>query len=346
MSGGVDSSVAALLLKERGYRVVGVTLRFLSHSAAGAGPRARRGEESVLRAEKICRRLGIEHVAQDCSAAFFEKVVAAFVDGYRAGTTPNPCITCNEKIKFPGLAAAAERTGCSRIATGHYARIVRDESGKALLAASPDAGKDQSYFLYRVPASLLERTIFPLQDMSKEDVRSFAERRGLLEPGTGESQDVCFLEGAGLGAFLSGHLPGREGAVVDGEGRTVGRHAGIHTVTIGQRKGLGISAERPLYVTGIDAERNLVTLGPEEALYSAAAVCRGVRMRFRSVGGAIRAKIRYRHEAAEVERIERSAGSMRVVFRRPQRAVTPGQSVVLYRGGIVVGGGVISSSER
>jgi len=346
MSGGMDSSVAALLLKERGFRVVGVTLRLLPPSERRVDPRSCCSDESVRRAEAICGRLGIEHVTHDCSAAFSDTVIREFVDGYRAGRTPNPCITCNEKIKFPQLAAAADRKGCSRIATGHYAGIVRDDRGRPLLASSPDERKDQSYFLYRVPVALLERAIFPLQEMGKEGARSIAERSGLLEAGAGESQDVCFLGGTDLRGFLSGHLEEAEGEVVDGGGRTLGRHGGFHNFTIGQRKGLGVSAGKPLYVTGVDAGRNLVTLGPEEELYSRTAICRGIRLRFRTLEGELRAKIRYRHAAAEVERVTRGGGEMRVVFRRPQRAVTPGQSLVLYRGGIVVGGGVISSTER
>ncbi len=346
MSGGTDSSVAALLLRERGYRVVGATLRMLPPSGRDQDPKSCCSDESIRRAEAICRRLGIEHVTHDCSEAFSESVIREFIDGYRAGRTPNPCITCNEKIKFPGLAAVADRMGCSRIATGHYARLVGDGRGRTLLASSPDERKDQSYFLYRVPVSLLERALFPLQEMGKEEARSIAERSGLLEARTVESQDVCFLGGTDLRGFLSRHLEEAKGDVVDGEGRIIGRHDGFHNFTIGQRRGLGIPAERPLYVTGVDAGRNLVTLGPEEGLYSRVAVCRRVRLRFRTPGEDLRAKIRYRHPAAAVERVTRGGGEMRVVFRRPQRAVTPGQSIVLYRGGIVVGGGVISSSER
>lgn len=346
MSGGLDSSVAALLLKERGYHVIGVTLRFFSQSASHAGPKSCCNDESVLRAARICNRLGIEHLTHDCSTEFSETVVREFIDEYREGRTPNPCITCNEKIKFPFLAAVADREGCSHIATGHYARLVRDSSGRVLLAASPDAQKDQSYFLYRVPVRLLERTIFPLQEMDKDGVRSTADRHSLREARTGESQDVCFLGGTDLCAFLSGHLPERMGEVVDGEGRTIGHHKGIYRFTIGQRRGLGISSEMPLYVTRVDARRNLVILGPEAGLYSSTAACRRVRLRVRKAEGTLQAKIRYRHTAADVARIEKNAGSMRVIFRKPQRAVTPGQSVVLYREGIIVGGGVISSPER
>ena len=342
----MDSSVAALLLKERGYRVIGVTLRLSAPVATHAGPKSCCSDESILRAEKICGRLGIEHITLDCRAAFSEMVIREFVDEYRAGRTPNPCITCNERIKFPQLAAAADRNGCSSIATGHYARLVKKGRDSVLLASSPDAGKDQSYFLYRVPVSILERTIFPLQEMSKEDVRATAFRHGLREVKAGESQDVCFLGGTDLHAFLSGRLKETGGDVIDDGGRIIGRHSGIHNFTIGQRKGLGISAERPLYVTSVDAGRNLLTLGPEEGLYSSTAVCRRVRLRFRKIDAPLRAKIRYRHAPAEVERIETGGGSMKVRFRKPQRAITPGQSVVLYREGIIVGGGVISSRER
>jgi tRNA-specific 2-thiouridylase len=346
MSGGLDSSVAALMLKEQGYRVVGVTLRLLSSSASNEGPKSCCSDAAIMRAKKICRRFGIEHLTIDCRTRFSETVIREFVDEYRAGRTPNPCITCNEKIKFPQLAAAADRKGCSRIATGHYAGLVKDGRGRILLASSPDVQKDQSYFLYRVPVSLLERTLFPLQGMSKEDVRSKASRYGLREEGTRESQDVCFLGGTGLSDFLSGRLRDSGGRVIDEGGRTLGRHGGTHNFTLGQRRGLGISSEKPLYVTGVDAERSIITLGSEEELYSPTAVCHRLRLRFRKPTGPLRAKIRYRHAAAEVERVESGGGSMKVRFRKPQRAITPGQSLVLYREGIIVGGGVISSSER
>jgi tRNA-specific 2-thiouridylase len=346
MSGGLDSSVAALLLKEQGYRVVGVTLRLFSPSNPHAAPQSCCNEESILRAERVCRRFDIEHLTVDCRTLFSETVVREFVDEYRAGRTPNPCITCNEKIKFPQLADVADRKGCSLISTGHYAGLVKDGRGRVMLASSPDAQKDQSYFLYRVPVSLLERTLFPLQGMSKGDVRAKAYEYGLREAGSRESQDVCFLGGTALSDFLSGRLRESGGRVIDEGGRTIGRHRGMHNFTIGQRRGLGISAESPLYVTRVDAKRNIITLGPEEELYGSTAVCHRVRLRFRTARGPLHAKIRYRHAAAEVERIERGRGSMRVRFRKPQRAITPGQSVVLYREGIIVGGGVISSSER
>ena len=343
MSGGVDSSVAALLLKQRGYRVIGATLRLAPSTRRGADP-GPGGEESILLARRICERLGIEHITVDCVDAFRERVVGRFIEEYRAGRTPNPCITCNEKIKFPFLAAAADRMGCRSIATGHYAGLVR--RGKVLLSSSPDSGKDQSYFLYRVPVSILERAIFPLQGMSKEHVLSKAKKHGLRERRTIESQDVCFLGGTDLQTFLSRHLPARDGEVIDSEARVLGRHGGVHSYTIGQRRGLGISADRPLYVTSVDAESNLVTLGADEELYSSTVVCTSLRMRFRKLEGALRAKIRYRHAAAPVERLERIGRSLSVRFREPQRAVTPGQSLVLYRGGLIVGGGVISSAER
>ncbi len=346
MSGGVDSSVAALLLKEQGYRVVGVTLTLLPSPSSKEAPESPCDEEAALRAKKICERLGIEHITVDCRTLFSDVVIREFVDEYCAGRTPNPCITCNEKIKFPQLALAADRTGCSQVATGHYARLVERGRGRVLLASSRDVRKDQSYFLYRVPISLLKRTIFPLQGMSKEDVRATASRYGLGEAGSRESQDVCFLGEEGLSGFLSGHLRDSEGKVVDGEGRTIGSHGGTHNFTIGQRKGLGISSEKPLYVTRVDAEKGTIALGPEEELYSRTAVCRRVRMRFRKPEGPLLAKIRYRHKAAGVERIDRGEGYMRVRFREPQRAITPGQSLVLYREGIIVGGGVIASMER
>jgi tRNA-specific 2-thiouridylase len=344
MSGGVDSSVAALLLKERGFRVIGVTLRLAS--GVRDDSRSCCSEESIRRAKEICGRLGIEHVTEDSRTAFGETVVREFIDEYRAGRTPNPCITCNEKIKFPRLAAVADRKGCRAIATGHYAGLARARGGKVLLSASPDEGKDQSYFLYRVPVSLLERTIFPLQGMTKDDVRDLAASNDLQVARRGESQDVCFLSGLDLHAFLSEYLPEREGDVLDGSGQRIGSHSGMHGYTIGQRRGLGISAERPLYVTSVDARRNLVMLGSDEELYGSVALCRRLRMRYRAIEGPLRAKIRYRHEAAEVERLEQGGGHLRVRFRRPQRAITPGQSIVLYRDGLIVGGGVISSSER
>jgi tRNA-specific 2-thiouridylase len=341
MSGGVDSSTAAWTLSERGFRVVGVTLRFYCYARAAGAPRACCSEVSLRRARALASRLGIEHRVIDAEREFREAVVANFLDEYRRGRTPNPCIVCNERVKFPALARVADLLGFRFIATGHYARLERGTGGKIFLAAAADAAKDQSYFLYRVPVKLLERTLFPLGGMSKSEVKRVAVALDLPAAGARESQDVCFLPEGNLGTFLSERLEAAPGEVVDRSGRVLGTHEGVFHYTIGQRKGFGIAGGVPLYVGEIEAAERRIVLEPKPRLFHRTAVCANVKLRVADLGGELAGRVRYRRPLAEVERVERAPGRLRVLFREPQWAITPGQSLVLYRGGLVVGGGIV-----
>jgi len=343
MSGGVDSTAAAWMLHEKGYRVIGVTLRFYCYARSGASPRPCCSDALLNRARRLCAKLGLDHHVVDVEEEFRESVVRDFLEEYRAGRTPNPCIVCNEKVKFPGLLRVADWLDCGWIATGHYARLVRGENGAAFLAAALDAKKDQSYFLYRVPVKILDRTLFPLGETLKESVKGMAPRFELGPGKQRESQDICFIPGGDMRRFLREHIGCAPGEVVDHEGRVLGRHDGAHLYTKGQRKGFGIAGGVPLYVVRIDAERNRVVLGPREMVSSDGALCGSLRMRSREPGDGLRARVRYRRPLADVVRIERRGRLIAVAFREPQWAVTPGQSLVLYRDGIVVGGGIIEA---
>jgi tRNA-specific 2-thiouridylase len=346
MSGGVDSAAAAWMLHEQGYRVSGVTLRFYCYARSAASTRPCCSDALLRRARRLCAKLGIDHHVIDVEKDFDETVVRDFVDGYRAGRTPNPCILCNEKVKFPALVKAADWLGCGRIATGHYARLVSGGSGAPLLAAAFDTKKDQSYFLYRVPVKILRRTLFPLGETLKESVKTASARFGTGHEGQRESQDVCFLPDGDLRRFLGERIGFAPGQIVDRNGRVLGRHDGAHLYTIGQRKGLGVAGGIPLYVSGIDMHANRVVLGPREEIFGARVLCGSLRLRSRdlSVSGGLAAKIRYGRAPAEVARAVRRGPLLEVSFREPQWAATPGQSLVLYRGGVVVGGGIIEKA--
>jgi tRNA-specific 2-thiouridylase len=329
------------MLREEGFRVFGVTLRFYCYARSAGSPRPCCSDALLRRARMLCAKLGIDHHVVDVEDEFRETVVRDFLDGYRAGRTPNPCVLCNEKVKFPALARAADRIGCDLIATGHYARLARGAGGAPLIAAAADARKDQSYFLYRVPVNILRRTRFPLGGTLKETVKSAAARFGIDRGKQRESQDVCFLPDGDLRRFLGERIGFAAGDIVDREGRILGRHDGAHLYTIGQRKGLRLAAGVPLYVSAIDARRNRVVLGRRDEIFSAGAVCGSLRLRSRDIGADLAAKIRYGRAPADVARAVRRGSLLEVTFREPQWAVTPGQSLVLYRGGVVVGGGII-----
>ena len=341
MSGGVDSAAAAWSLRESGFRTVGATLHLL-HSQTAAG-RSRSGLNGTPgeRAKRLCALLGIEHHTIDLRDLFHGAVVEPFIDEYRRGRTPNPCITCNEKIKFPALVSLADRLGCAFIATGHYARLVRPAGGRPLLATAADLRKDQSYFLYRVPVNILERTVFPVGGLTKTDVRRIASQLGMETSASNESQDVCFLAGTDLESFLSEKIAPKPGEVTDTEGRVLGSHGGVFRYTVGQRRGLGIARGVPLYVSKIDAGRSRVVVSEDVGLYAMGARVGRLRLRKKTLGGPLTAKIRYRHPPASVKAVTRGSGRLEVDFLEPQRAVTPGQSLVLYRENVVVGGGII-----
>jgi tRNA-specific 2-thiouridylase len=347
MSGGVDSAVAALLERERGADVLAVTLKLWADPETD-GAKACCSPEAVLGARAVAHSLGIPHLTLDLEQEFRRRVVAAFLDGYGAGATPNPCIVCNGEVRIAAMVDLAERLGAERLVTGHYARIVADEAGP-LLAAASDRDKDQSYMLAALPPAMLERLRFPLTELSKPEVREIAARHGLSIARKPESQDLCFLAGQGKGRFLRRHggLEEREGAVLDRAGRKIGRHRGHHNYTVGQRRGIGVSAPEPLYVLATDAEANTVTVGTRAELAT-----RRVRIRDAVLhrDGASVDGVRLRYHAAPISAAVSGAGAGRhaaleLELGESFDAASPGQAAVLLRGEAIVGHGTIAAGD-
>jgi tRNA-specific 2-thiouridylase len=350
MSGGVDSSVAAFLLVEKGYDVTGITMNLYSlpkELCRSEELRSCCGRKAIEDAHRVAIHLGIPHFVVDLRQEFKAEVIADFALEYGRGRTPNPCIRCNERIKFGLLLQRAGRLGANFIATGHHARVAKDTAcGRFLLKKGRDAAKDQSYFLYRLNQAQLSMVLMPVGDFTKAEVREIARRRGLPVAEKAESQETCFAPRGDYPEFLAGRAPGafRPGPIKDLAGGVLGEHRGIGNYTIGQRRGLGISAPRPLYVVAIDARRNAVIVGEEKDLYCRRLLASEIRL----VSGErleesviVRAKIRYKHREAKALVIPVSPRRGRVEFDRPQRAITPGQSIVFYRRDVVIGGGII-----
>ena len=351
MSGGVDSSVAAALLVERGFDVVGVTMRvWASASSAPGAPQLGGccGGDAVDDARRVARTLGIPYYVLNMEAEFERAVVERFAEAYRGGRTPVPCVACNADLKFGSLLARARAWDADGVATGHYARVTRDPaSGRYLLWRGKDARKDQSDFLWPLTQAQLAAAHFPVGDLDKREVRDCARRLGLATADKPESQEICFVPDDDYRGFLRRRDPSlfTPGPIVDTDGAVRGVHAGVAAYTVGQRKGLGISTGTPLYVVDIDAERNRVVVGAPAALERARLVatdvnfiaCDPPREPLR-----VQARIRHSHRPAPASVQVRADGAAEVVFDEPQRAITPGQSVVWYRDDLVIGGGVIS----
>lgn len=339
MSGGVDSSVAAALLAEAGHEVFGVTMRLGLADLAGHPDR---GEEQTLLARDVCDTLGIRHVVVDVADEFRQQVVEPFCDAYAAGRTPNPCVRCNERVKFGTLAGHAWRLGAAALATGHYARLQRDASG-AWLARAADRAKDQSYFLYRIAPETLERLLFPLGDLTKGAVRAMAVERGLPTAVRRDSQEVCFTRDHV--ALLARTHPEAlaPGPIEDTDGAVVGAHRGIARYTVGQRKGIGLGGPRgPWRVVRIDAARGAVIVAPagEDAVREArltAPVWRGADAPMSAL-----AQVRYRARPVPVS-VEPRQHDLLVRFDEPVAPLAPGQSLVLYDGDRVIGGGIVAA---
>ena len=334
MSGGVDSSAALHLLHQQGYECTGCMMLLTD----GADP---------TDARAAAERAGIPFFAPDLRQEFRQSVITPFCEEYLAGRTPNPCIFCNRSMKFGTLLDLADVHGCRYLATGHYARISFDVgSGRRLLRKAADESKDQSYVLYTLTQAQLARVLFPLGGLTKADARAAAAEAGFANAQKKDSQDICFVPDGDYAAFLT-RFTGRmlpEGDFLDEAGRVLGRHRGILHYTVGQRRGMGIAAEYPLYVVKIDPENNAVTLGKNESLFSKELTAHSVNLiAMDSVSGALRctAKIRYRHREQPCTVWQTAPDTLRVEFDEPQRAITSGQSVVLYDGDTVLGGGII-----
>lgn len=350
MSGGVDSSLAAALLVEAGYEVIGVTMNLWPEEEPGV-VEARGGccgLGAVFDARAVADCLGIPHYVVNFRDAFEEDVVAPFVAEYARGRTPNPCLLCNRRIKFAALLDRAEDLGADWVATGHYARTEQDPAtGRRLLLRARDGAKDQTYALYGLTQGQLARALFPIGALTKPEVRRMALARGLATATKPDSQELCFVAARGRYTdVLRGRAPHafRPGPIVDLAGRVVGRHEGIAAFTLGQRRGLGVAGGERLYVVALDPDANAVVVGPEEALYRSELLADDLNwIAFEEPEGPIacRAQVRYRGEAAPCTVEPMGDGRARVVFEAPVRAPTPGQAVVFYDGETVLGGGTI-----
>ena len=348
MSGGVDSSVAAVLLQQAGYQLSGVNLRMVHNEDLGVSPERTccsltDAEDAAL----VARRLGFPFYVFDFAPIFRDSVIRNFIDEYERGRTPNPCAECNRSVKFGALLQRVRTLGGDYMATGHYARVEKDaSSGRYLLKRGMDRTKDQSYFLYMLTQEQLSHTLFPLGGLEKTEVRQIAEAHGLVNAKKHDSQDICFVPDGKYAAFIertTGH-PYEPGPFLDQEGNVLGQHKGIIRYTKGQHKGLGLSTAQPLYVLEKDVENNAIRLGPDSALWSRTLTAEQVN--WISVPEltepmAVTVKTRYtqREAAAVVEPL--AGGRIRVTFEEPQRAITAGQAVVMYDGETVVGGGTI-----
>ena len=350
MSGGVDSSVAAALLLEQGYDVVGVTLNLFSLSGKDCRDENKKsccGWGAAEDAHRVCLQLGIQHYVIEMKKEFEAKVIADFCSEYRRGRTPNPCIRCNEFIKFEKLMKRADTLDAHFLATGHHARVEPDPAGpKFFLKKGVDSQKDQSYFLHKLTQNQLSRILMPVGLFTKKEVRNKAAELGLAVAQRPESQEICFVPDKDYARFLLDRIPEafHPGPVVDVLGRTIGRHKGIPGFTVGQRRGMGIAAPHPLYVLEIDSQTNTIVAGRDEKLYKKELLVSGVNIivgfdldkPFR-----VKAKIRYKHREAPAILIPLEKDRVCIRFDSPQRAVTPGQAAVFYDGETVIGGGQI-----
>lgn len=344
MSGGVDSSVAAGLLAEKGHEVIGISLRLAPEPAPGM-PRSSSGccsIEDFQDAARVATAINVPHYVFDMREEFQRSVISPFVDEYLAGRTPSPCILCNREIKFSLLHKKAFELGADAVATGHYARIERDDAGYHLLCGH-DRNKDQSYFLFEMGQRELETTLFPVGAMAKDEVREHAVRLGLPVAEKPDSQEICFVSDGRYAEFVRRAAPERvkAGQIRNENGDVVGTHEGVHGYTVGQRRGLGVSAANPLYVSAIDAETATVTVSERASLAADGLFATGATW---VAGGPpdhrerVQARIRYRHDPVAATVVQKGQGTVEVVFDEPQYAVTPGQATVFYRDDEVVGG--------
>ena len=352
MSGGVDSSLTAFLLKEAGYEVIGVTMRiwdeekgFPSYTAGDVYGCC--GVSAVDDARRVAQQLGISFYVLNLQEQFEEEVISYFCEEYLRARTPNPCILCNEKLKFGALLKKARELEATFISTGHYARVEYDRTrGRYLLKKGKDAQKDQSYVLFSLSQNQLSHALFPLGRSRKEDVRKKAKVLGLRVHERPESQEICFIPGMDYRPFLRSRVSQEieAGDIVDTKGHILGTHKGLPFYTIGQRRGLGIPAGKPLYVVGFDRERNLLIIGEKREVYGTGLIANRVNwiaMDKLRQPTRMKAKIRYGHRGADAIIEPSTDGTVKVVFAQPQEAITPGQAVVFYRGDIVMGGGWI-----
>lgn len=348
MSGGVDSSSAAALLIEQGYDVVGITLKLWPQDCVSRAEDKCCGPQAVMDARSVCHKLGIPYYLIDEAEDFQREVIQYFAEEYKAGRTPNPCVVCNEKLKFGTFIRRARQLGADFIATGHYARIETcDRTGRKLLKRGRDLRKDQSYFLFSLRQDQLATVLFPLGDLNKSETREVARECSLKTADKEESMEICFVPDNDYGGFLrkAELVQSHRGEIVDLAGKVLGHHEGIEFFTIGQRKGLGISSPRPLYVIRLEPAHNRVVVGDDTHLLRDSLTierCNWIPFAQPPESFEVNAKIRYNHPGTPARIIPGENGTARVEFPEPQRAVTPGQACVLYQDDLVVGGGWIA----
>ncbi|HBG81858.1 TPA: tRNA 2-thiouridine(34) synthase MnmA [candidate division CPR2 bacterium] len=339
MSGGVDSSVAALSLKEKGFDVIGITMRLFCYSGTETSPKSCCSTEAINDAKAVAEKLGIPHYVVDLEKEFEKEVIGDFVKEYLEGKTPNPCVRCNQVIKFGYLMDKAKEYDAEFLATGHYARIINNELYKGV-----DNSKDQSYFLYGIKKDYLSKILFPVGELEKIEVRRLAEERGLVTAKKPESQEICFIPDNNYPAFLKNRLDKMEvksGAILDKLGKVVGEHKGLPFYTIGQRRGIDVPGTEVWYVISIDVKNNSLVIGKEEDLESREV--KAVHLNWLAdVGQAFKANAKIRYNMMEKSgKGELEDKKVRFIFEEPVRAVTPGQSIVFYDKDRVLGGGII-----
>lgn len=363
MSGGVDSSVSAILLQKQGYEVIGATMRLwedtsIKHQGCKNADEHVSKEmlaqnlvsDAIEDAKKVCQKLGIEHHVIDLRQEFKKQVIDNFVCSYMCAKTPNPCVECNKYMKFGAFYEAAKKLGCEYIATGHYAKVEFSKKyNQHVLMKSKSEKKDQTYFLYGIDKNILPKIIFPLSDfVDKEEIRKIAEENGLEVAKKKDSQEVCFIPNNDYVSFLQENIKkdsiNEKGDIVLSSGEKLGTHAGLINYTVGQRKGLGIAYKEPLYVLRLDKEKNQVIVGPEQELYNTKLTANELNFLIDDIDLSktieVKAKIRYRAKEADATvKIENNIATVK--FKEPQRAITPGQSVVFYIDNIILGGGKI-----
>lgn len=344
MSGGVDSSVAAALVHERGDEAVGVTMKLLARAETGFGCCG--SPADVDDAKRVAEKLGIAHYVSDMAEIFESKVIRPYLDAYLGGTTPNPCVECNRSLKFGHLLGLSEAWGCDAVATGHYARVIGGRLHKSL-----EPGKDQSYFLYSLDAKALSRAEFPVGSLSKDAVRAKARELGLKTADKPESMETCFVPNRDVRGFVAAHsaadAPGiASGPIRDRQGRELGRHTGLASYTVGQRSGLGLSGPEPRYVVRLDAKENAVIVGSTDELQATKILVGAMTWTAGAPAEPLRAEVRIRHRhTPAAARIEPGPSfTATIIFDEPQRAPAPGQAAVIYSGDEVLGGGTILRS--
>ena len=340
MSGGVDSSVSALLLKQRGYEVIGTTLELFTGSSCC-------NTETYMDAKNVCNQIGIPHFIYNCKDIFKTYVIDDFINCYSCCKTPNPCIECNKYMKFGFMWEKAKELGCNYIATGHYAKTEYSEKYNRWVLKKSNAGKkDQSYVLWNIPKDLVEHILFPLSDFeSKDNIREIARENNLKVANKPDSEDICFVPDGNYKKFLenNSNIKPKQGNIVNTKGEVLGKHTGLYNYTIGQRKGLGISYKVPLFVVGFDKTKNEVIVGEEKELYKKEVIVTDINLLlFDEISEKLEVEVKTRYSSKSAKAtIVQEGNNIKIEFDEPQRAITPGQSAVFYIDDIVVGGGKI-----